>query len=268
MFYKEIILAALLTVTVAGCAAAPVETTYSDTLEVRLAEQKRRLDAANDRIDELGVKLQLLQEKLLPGIGAEVVYEPKAPPENLLVVKLSGPALKVKVLKTAKGKIRVLEASKKGANKNVLKKGLRKGVKKSRAVKPLGPKRLYSKGQNLFLEGRYASARKVFTLFSDSYPKHSLADNALYWLGEAHYSEQEYKSALASFLKVTELYPNENKAPDAMLKAGLSYMELEEYDSASRTFNRLVSSYPDSVAAGKADRTLKTLLSPKKDGSK
>lgn len=265
MFYKEIILAALLTVTVAGCAAAPVETVHSDQLERRVAEQKRRLDAANDRIDELGVKLQLLQEKLLPGIGAGVVYEPEAPPENLKVVKLSGPVSKVKVLKAAKGQVRVLEASKKGANKYVLKKSVKK---KSRAAKPLGPKRLYSKGQNLFLEGRYASAREVFSLFTDSYPKHSLADNALYWLGEAHYSEQEYKSALASFLKVTELYPNENKAPDAMLKVGLSYMELEEYGSASRTFNRLVSSYPDSVAAGKADRTLKTLLSPKKDGSK
>lgn len=236
-----------------------------------MAEQKRKLDTANDRIDELGVKLQLLQEKLLPDIGAGVVYEPEAPPKNLKVVKLSGSAPKVKVLKTAKGQVRVLEASKKGANKNVLKKGLnhKKIVKKkSRAAKPLGPKRLYSKGQNLFLEGRYASAREVFTLFTNSYPKHSLADNALYWLGEAHYSEQEYKSALASFLKVTELYPKENKAPDAMLKVGLSYMELEEYGSASRTFNKLVSSYPDSVAAGKADRTLKTLLSPKKDGSK
>lgn len=265
-----------------ACATAPAGpgTDITESLELRLAEQKKQLDEANNRIDELSIKFSLLQEKLVSGTETTAVLsESTRPPAHLKVIELNGSSLPVKVveaepqkvLKFKLGKNITPSAStfkvskgKKSDGKSVTKLSL----KKSKAKKPLGPKGLYSTGQNLFLDGRYEEARKFFSLFLASHPSHSLADNALYWQGEAFYSEKQYKSALNTFLKVIELYPNENKAPDALLKVGYSYIELDDYGSASRAFKRLASSYPDSVAVSKADRMLKSLLKQEKEGSK
>ena len=243
-------------------------------MELRLAEQKKLLEEANERIDELSVKFLLLQEKLISDAGtAPVVLRPAEPPANLKVVELSDSSTPVKVKEARAEKVSSYKLGKSAAPVSKGKKGKKRSarkqsLKKSRAKSTVGPKSLYSSGQNLLLEGRYKEARKTFALFMDSYSSHSLADNSLYWIGEAFYSEKEYKSALKSFLKVTELYPNENKAPDALLKVGYSYIELDDYNNANQAFKRLVSSYPDTVAASKAVRMLKSLLRQKKEGSK
>lgn len=218
----------------AGCAGVGGQQKSMDELSRQVAELRISMSEANSRIDDLGNKIVLLQEKI-EETRAEVENMgtvPVAPPEGLKVVPLS-----------EEGGKRVPAVKEKGH-----------GWDKGDVLRDASA--LYNEGQDLFMAGRYEEARKIFSSFLGSYPRHTLSDNALYWIGETYYSAREFEKALEKFSEVVDKYPEENKAPDALLKAGFSYQEMKRDNEARAALERLVKRYPGSHAASIAAKAL------------
>lgn len=233
---KTSIALAVLALVVTGCAGMKEQQQSIDKLLFQNAELKVSLDETRARLDDLGNKFVLLQEKLeaskadIEKLQAGSV--PAEAPQGLAVVPLGeetprynpGPGQKAHTLKKETG-----ESS---------------------------PEAMYNKGQDLFMAARYEEARTAFNSFLKAYPRHSLSDNALYWIGESHYAEKDFVKALERFNEITDKYPGENKAPDALLKAGLSHMEMNQGDRARAALEKLIARYPGTDAASKARKAL------------
>ncbi len=216
----------------AGCAGFGGEQKAIDQLTTQVAELRASVSEANSRIDDLGNRTVLLQEK---------IEETRAEVENLAAVPASPP----------KG-LRVVPLSEEGGKPAAKGKG-QAGEKKAA---PRDASAMYNEGQDLFMAGRYEDARMAFSSFLGAYPRHSLSDNALYWIGETYYSVRDYEKALEKFSAVVDKYPEENKTPDALLKVGFSYKEMKRDGEARAALERLVSRYPGSHAASIAARAL------------
>lgn len=233
---KTYITLAAFAVLFTGCAGMQEQRQATDKLKLQTTELKASLDETRARLDDLGNKFVLLQEKLeasraeIEKLHASSV--PAAPPEGLAVVPLTeeaqrynpGPSQKAHTMQKESG-----DAS---------------------------PEAMYNKGQDLFMAGRYEEARAAFNSFLRAYPRHSLSDNALYWIGESHYAEKDFPKALEKFNELTDKYPGENKAPDALLKAGLSHMEMNQGDRARAILEKLIARHPGTDAASKARKAI------------
>lgn len=220
-----------------GCAGMQEQQRSIDKLRLQNAELKVTVDETRARLDDLGNKFVLLQEKLeaskaeIEKLHASAV--PAAPPAGLAVVPLTeetprynpGPA--------------------------------QKGHTMHRETGEASPEAMYNRGQDLFMAGQYEEARAAFGAFLKAYPRHSLSDNSLYWIGESHYAEKDFSKALERFNELADKYPGENKAPDALLKAGLSHMEMNQGEKARAFFEKLIATHPGTDAASKARKALK-----------
>ncbi|OGQ60787.1 MAG: tol-pal system protein YbgF [Deltaproteobacteria bacterium RIFCSPLOWO2_02_FULL_53_8] len=254
----------------AGCAMMEERADTLRDINGRMTDLDAQLRTSNSRIEELDNKFHILQEKLQtmqssrPDAGqssAQSAQPGIEPPEGLAVITLSGGEGKQPSATPAQPE----KAAKKAKHDNtvVVSKGQDSEASPELTGDNEGPDALYSRGQDLFMAGRYDESREVFSRLASAYPDHGLADNALYWLGESHYSEKSFQKALSAFLDITERYPDENKAPDALLKAGYSYVELNDSDKAEEAFSTLLKRYPKSQAAVKAMIGIATIISGK-----
>ncbi|MDP2689399.1 MAG: tol-pal system protein YbgF [Deltaproteobacteria bacterium] len=254
MTMRKYILLALVPAFVAGCAGTQKKDEAFQRLTAQIDGLRVSLEGSRARFDELDNKFYLLQEKVEASKQdiEKMVSLPEDPPEGLKVVSLTehghegqssraegavkkaAPAAPQAPARPAAGEIRKTSLNKKAET----------------------PDEMYSRGQDLFLSGRYEEARGVFLSLAGKYPGHTLADNAIYWAGEAYYTEKDFANALLRFAEAAEKYPAENKAPDALLKAGFSCMEVNDNGKAREYLVRLVTGYPDSEAAGKARKVL------------
>lgn len=246
---KKLFLFALAALFFHGCAGRGEKDRALDEMGRQVSSTKVALEETRARLDELSNKFLLLHEKVEAiKSGTERSSGVVEPPEGLMIVRLG-------------------EEGEKGGGIEK-KRGLdEKSGRAKSASSVLDPESTYSRGQDLFISGRYKDARKVFEELLKNAPAHALADNALYWIGESYYSERDYEKALLRFKEVLERYPGENKAPDSLLKVGFSYMELNDTERAMESFKTLMSLYPDSDAAGKAGKTLER-LSTNKEGER
>lgn len=237
---KTIIIAAAVAFVAAGCAATSEQQRSIDKLNLQTADLKVSLEDMRARVDLLGNKFILLQEKLdssradIDKLNAAGAAQSMMPPAGLTVVPLAEEELKYNPGPAQKG--------------HTMKKEV--GAASAEAM--------YNKGQDLFMAGRYEEARGEFNAFLKAYPRHTLSDNALYWIGEAYYAEKDYAKALERFKEVADKYPGENKAPDALLKAGFSHLEMEEGAKAKSVLEKVVALYPGTDAASKAMKALES----------
>lgn len=238
MRFKPLIFLAVAIAFAGGCAATQGKDEALLRLESQVAELRASAEDTRARLDDLNNKFALLHEKVEASESAPVNEDvsrlPDAPPAGLKVVDLGESEFPEPTGVTAK-------ADKKTAPK----------IAET-------PEEIYNRAQDLFMAGRYALARDVFTGLAGRYPGHTLADNALYWAGEAYYTEKDFANAVLMFTEVARKYPLENKAPDALLKAGFASMEMRDRDKARGYFADLLERYPDSEAALKARRAFVT----------
>ena len=237
---------------------------------------------ANSRLDELGNKFSLLQEKVqrnsdqsfVSAGPADDIEQSSRPAYLEDFATLEG--LKVESLREDAEPISVESAAKDNKKGKSKKKKAANGGLKSDAPDDKGasladsgnPGAVYAGGQDLFLAGRYEDARTVFLTFLEKFPSHKLAVNAIYWTGETFYSEKSFEKALEEFKSVVERYPKSVKAPDALLKVGYTYIELDKKDLARDSLEEVVKNYPRSEASAKAKKTLEKISGVKKEGSK
>lgn len=247
-----------------GCATTH-EGKEVEWLKSRVTDLKRSLNETNFRLEDLNNKFILLHEKIeeTRKTVKRLNDVPVAPPEGLSVVNLEEetyaglPAARASEEKKNKSRKRAVSVATTGSKKTA---AVKKEVKLARKVNVEEAEVLYNRGQDLFMAGDFVGAKAVFKEFVDSYPDHTLSDNALYWLGESYYSERDYKKAVLIFEDVVKRYPSENKAPDALLKTGYSYMELDEPEKARDAFSTLLSRYPDTEAARRGRKKYKELF--------
>ncbi len=250
-------------IVISGCAGVSSEQ-YDRILQENGA-LKDRVEDTRARLDELGNKFSLLNEKLDASratvLAMEKTLSERAPlpPEGLKVVNLNEED-------SREGAIPRAPVSAQKPEPQAMPQG--KGKRQEERDDSKGPDALYAKAQDFFLSGDYAVARKVFSDLARLYPQSSLADNALYWIGEAYYSEKNYALASRKFSEVAEKYPNENKAPDALLKAAFSYMELKEVDKSREFLEMLIRRYPGTEAALKAKNMLEKTSGTEKEGER
>lgn len=240
MKHEAIIAACFFSLFAAGCGATKEELRAMDKLGHQSADLKVSVEEMRAKVDDLGNKFTLLQEKIdasraeiekLSAASASGAV-PAMPPEGLTVVPLAEEELRYNPGPAQKGHTMKKETG------------------------PSGPEAMYNRGQDLFMAGRYEEARAAFSAFLKAYPRHSLSDNALYWVGEAHYAEKDFVKALERFKEAADKYPGENKAPDALLKAGFSHMEMNEGALAKAVLEKVVAKYPGTDAASKAMKAL------------
>jgi len=125
------------------------------------------------------------------------------------------------------------------------------------ATIPKDPETLYTKARSLLLENDLKKAEKLFRLFSEKYPDHTLAINALYWTGECRYSQHDYHAAITIFRSMVEQFPKGVKVPDALLKTAYAYLSMDETDRAHHYLKSVVKQYPFSPSGEKAAQKLK-----------
>lgn len=244
-----------------GCATFGEKDKVVEGLNRQISDLQTSLNETNSRLDELGNKFILLNEKLDASSARIDKLSAVTPPEGLAVVQLGDEGHKAeRQAEAPKAEAPVKLEIKDSKPEKVLK--LSVTEEKTKA-----PDAMYLLGQDLFTKGKYNESRKVFTDFVKAYPNHSLSDNALYWVGESYYTEKDFEKAASKFKEAFDRYPKENKAPDALLKAGYSYMEANDREKAVEALEKLVRRYPGSQAAGQAKKALER-LGAKKEGSR
>lgn len=130
----------------------------------------------------------------------------------------------------------------------------------SPALLPQEPGQLYELAFATLQKREYDKAAALFRRLADSFPDHTLADNALYWLGECHYARKDYKAAIETFEEVLTRYPRGGKAPDALLKNAFSRINTGDKDGGRTILRQLIRDYPFTDAAAKAETRLKNLF--------
>lgn len=253
----------------AGCAMFDERDKAQHDLNARLMNLDAQAAALDSRIEELDNKFHLLQEKLqtvqasrqaAPLPAHDTAQPGLNPPEGLKVIQLGADS---KQPASVASQPEPVSTKAQPYKIDIVNESADSTAAQVKPETDTGPEALYTQGQDLFIAGRYAEARRVFSRLVEAYNKHGLADNALYWLGESYYSEKSFQKALTVFLDITEKYPKENKAPDAMLKAGYTYMELGSENKAEEVFTSLLKRYPDSEAAVKAKLSLARIFGTK-----
>lgn len=262
-----------------GCASF-VEKEEHDRLSAKVDALRQSVEESKSKQDELGNKFMLLYEKMEAAkVKMESMNPAKAePPDGLKVIKLADGATAGEQAKKAEpAQIKEEKEVKEEKEEKVALPPLQNVIKaevgdrqekaeaepqsKKKLTPPVTPDTLYSRGQDLFMAGKYAEARKVLGELVKKFAVSDLADNALYWIGESYYTEKDFTKAISKFNEAVNKYPSGNKAPDALLKVGYAYIEMNNIEKAKETLLAVVKRYPDSEAAFTAEKALDKLSS-------
>jgi tol-pal system protein YbgF len=266
---------------VSGCASF-VEKEEHDRLSAKVDALWQSVEESKSKQDELGNKFMLLYEKMeATRVKMESMNPDKAePPEGLKVVKLAdgttaeGQAKKAEPAQVKEEAREVKEVKEvkevqpaqdtiktETGDKHEKDSAVAEPQPKKKPTPPVTPDTLYSRGQDLFMAGKYAEARKVFGELAKKFASSDLADNALYWIGESYYTEKDFVKAISKFNEAVNKYPSGNKAPDSLLKIGYANIELNDAEKAKEALLAVVKRYPDSEAAVTAEKALDKLSS-------
>lgn len=113
--------------------------------------------------------------------------------------------------------------------------------------------------QLVLRDKRYEAAVPAFEQFIVNYPSSSYVPNAHYWLGQLLFAESKYDQAKVHFTTVVENYRDSNKRGDCLLKLGIIAQQQNDAATARRLFEQVVSEYADSTEAGLAKKRLESL---------
>jgi tol-pal system protein YbgF len=116
---------------------------------------------------------------------------------------------------------------------------------------------VYGQAFDALKAGSYSVAISGFQGFIKQYPASPLAPNAEYWLGEAHYVNQDFAAAESDFQTVLDKWPSSSKAPAAMLDLGNTQLAQGKAAKGRATLRDVISQYPGTDAANRAQARLK-----------
>lgn len=118
----------------------------------------------------------------------------------------------------------------------------------------------YDKAIRLVMEDRrYDAAIPEFRSFIEQFPNSTYVPNAHYWLGQLLYAEGDYSGAKQEFSTVAERFPDSNKRADSLLKLGIVAQQQGEKALAESYFKKVIADYPGSTPADLAAKRLENL---------
>ncbi|RUO79868.1 tol-pal system protein YbgF [Idiomarina tyrosinivorans] len=116
----------------------------------------------------------------------------------------------------------------------------------------------YDKAIKLVLEDkRYDAAIPQFKAFLEKFPDSTYAPNAHYWLGQLLFAQRKYDESKQHFTAVVDKFPDSNKRGESLLKLGVIAEEKGDNATAQSIFQKVIEQYPDSTEAGLAKKRLK-----------
>ena len=133
-----------------------------------------------------------------------------------------------------------------------------------KVITPQNPEDIYNKALDLYYQGKYEEAEKLFKQFLENYPNNKLYDNALFWLGQIYYSKNQFEKAAQQFKKLIDMceagkLKDCNKEPMAMLKLAYSQLELGKKEEAKKVLQSLIEKFPEREEAILAEKKLESL---------
>jgi tol-pal system protein YbgF len=96
----------------------------------------------------------------------------------------------------------------------------------------LSARDLYNAAFKQLNQTNYEQAEKLFSQFTQRFPKDALIGNAWYWLGESHYVQRDYVKAADSFRNGYTKLPAGPKAGDNLLKLGMTLAAMKKTPEA------------------------------------
>ncbi|SFR44116.1 tol-pal system protein YbgF [Pseudidiomarina maritima] len=113
--------------------------------------------------------------------------------------------------------------------------------------------------QLVLRDKRYDAAVPAFESFIQSYPNSTYVPNAHYWLGQLLFAESKYDQAKGHFSTVVTDFPDSNKRGDCILKLGIIAQQQNNTTKARELYNQVISEYANSTEAGLARKRLDNL---------
>lgn len=118
----------------------------------------------------------------------------------------------------------------------------------------------YDQAIKLVLEDkRYDAAIPAFQQFLERFPDSTYAANAHYWLGQLLFADGKYDAAKKEFNTVVENFPDSNKRGDCLLKLGIIAQQQDQPQQARSYFQKVLDAYPGSTEATLAQKRLNEL---------
>lgn len=230
---------------------APVASVSSGSMEERLDQLERVIDARNSAQMNLLNQVNMLQEEVaeLRGVTEEHAFQL----EQLLTRQRE---LYQEIDR------RLANQSSAPTNTQVIDSSAVTGGGSNEADYSgnLSENDAYDRAIKLVLEDkRYEDAIPAFQQFLERFPNSSYAPNAHYWLGQLLFSDGNYDGAAEQFKTVVDDYPDSNKRADCLLKLGSIARQQGQNAAARDYFNQVISGYPDSTEAGLARQRLNEL---------
>ncbi len=106
------------------------------------------------------------------------------------------------------------------------------------------PKSRYHIVWSHFLKGNNVDTRKQATQFLQEFPEHPLGGDVRFVKGEALFRQQLYQSAREEYLELRSRYPDSQYRPEATFKLGQCEAELLHFDEAAKIFREFQSEFP------------------------
>ncbi|RZQ56351.1 tol-pal system protein YbgF [Pseudidiomarina tainanensis] len=113
--------------------------------------------------------------------------------------------------------------------------------------------------QLVLRDKRYDAAVPAFESFIQNYPNSTYVPNAHYWLGQLLFAESKYDQAKGHFSTVVTDFPDSNKRGDCILKLGIIAQQQNNTTKARELYNQVISEYANSTEAGLARKRLDNL---------
>jgi len=248
---------ALLALMVAGSAVAadpvPVSSVTSGSLEERLDQLERVIEARNNSQMRLLNDVRGLQDELadLRGITEEHAYQL----EQLLQRQRE-------IYQEIDRRLAAQPASSVASSAPAVstEQPLATSSSSSSYSDNLSENEAYDQAINLVLnEKRYDDAIPAFRSFIERFPQSTYTPNAHYWLGQLLFAQGEYDGAAEQFNIVVDDYPDSNKRGDCLLKLGTIAQQQGQVEQARGYLNSVIESYPDSTEASLARQRLNDL---------
>ncbi|MDX1706682.1 tol-pal system protein YbgF [Pseudidiomarina sp.] len=118
----------------------------------------------------------------------------------------------------------------------------------------------YDQAIKLVLEDkRYDAAIPAFQQFLERFPDSTYAANAHYWLGQLLFADGKYDAAKKEFNTVVEKFPDSNKRGDCLLKLGIIAQQQNQPQQARSYFQKVLNEYSGSTEATLAQKRLNEL---------
>lgn len=251
----------MVTMLVAGSAyadSAPVSRVSSGSLEERLDQLERVMDARNSAQMNLLNQVAVLQDEIadLRGVTEEHAYQL----EQLLQRQRDIYQEMDRRLanQPSAGATPTINTTQVATNQSSSQSN--SGSSATNYSSNLSENDAYDQAIRLVLEDKqYDQAIPAFKDFIERFPSSTYAPNAHYWLGQLLFADGEYEQAAEQFNTVVDDFPDSNKRGDCLLKLGTIAQQQDRSADARDFFNRVIQSYPDSTEAGLARQRLNDL---------